>query len=104
MAWVMLLIASGLEPVWTIALKESRGFSRMGPTVLFAVTSTLSLGLLAAALRDLPVGTGYAVWTGTGAVLTAVAGIIVLGEVAATARLVGIAVTVAGVVWLAVTG
>ncbi|HEV2820262.1 MAG TPA: multidrug efflux SMR transporter, partial [Solirubrobacteraceae bacterium] len=74
MAWVLLVIAGVLEAVWALALKESDGFSRPGPTVVFVVAGLVSIVLLALALRDLPVGTGYAVWTGIGAVGTAIAG------------------------------
>lgn len=104
MVWFVLLLAGLFETVWALALKESHGFSRLGPTVLFLGGLAVSMVLLAWALRELPVGTGYAVWTGTGAVGAAVAGIVVLGESAAPVRLVPIALIAVGIVWLALAG
>ena len=101
MTWVVLFIAGLLETVWALALKQSEGFSKLGPSVLFAVTLILSMVLLAVALRSLPVGTGYAVWTGTGAVGAAIAGIILLGEPAAVNRILPIVMVAVGIVWLA---
>lgn len=71
MAWIVLVISGALEAVWATALHKSEGFSRLLPTVVFGVGLTLSMAGLAYALRTLPVGTGYAVWVGIGAVLTA---------------------------------
>jgi quaternary ammonium compound-resistance protein SugE len=99
----VLFIAGLLETVWAVALKQSGGFSKLGPTVLFAVTLILSMLLLAAALRDLPVGTGYAVWTGTGAVGAAIAGMIVFAEPATLNRMLPIALVAVGIVWLALS-
>jgi len=101
--WVVLFLAGLLETVWALALKQSDGFSKLGPTVLFAITLILSMVLLAVALRDLPVGTGYAVWTGTGAVGAAIAGVILLGEPATLSRMLAIALVAAGIVWLALS-
>jgi len=101
MAWILLLIAGALETVWALALKESDGMSRLGPTALFAVAGLASFVLLSLALRELPVGTAYAVWTGIGAVGAALAGIVLLGEPATAARLVPIALIALGIVWLA---
>jgi quaternary ammonium compound-resistance protein SugE len=101
MAWVLLFIAGAFETAWALALKESDGFAKLGPTVLFLVTLVISMVLLALALRELPVGTGYAVWTGTGAVGAAVLGIVLLGESAAITRLLPIALIAVGIVWLA---
>jgi quaternary ammonium compound-resistance protein SugE len=80
MTWVVLFLAGLFETVWAVALKQSYGFSRVGPTIVFLVALIISMVLLAWALRELPVGTGYAVWTGTGAVGAAIAGMIFLGE------------------------
>jgi quaternary ammonium compound-resistance protein SugE len=99
--WVVLFIAGLFETVWALALKESDGFSKLGPTLLFVVTLVISMVLLAVALRDLPVGTGYAVWTGTGAVGAAIAGMIVFGEPATLNRVLPIALVAVGIVWLA---
>lgn len=101
MTWVLLFVAGLFETVWALALKESDGFSKLGPTVLFLVTMVLSMVLLALALRSLPVGTGYAVWTGTGAVGAAIAGMVLLGEAATLNRILPIALIAAGIVWLA---
>lgn len=101
MAWILLLIAGALETVWALALKESDGMTRLGPTALFAVAGLGSFVLLALALRELPVGTAYAVWTGIGAVGAALAGIVLLGEPATAARLLPIGLIAIGIVWLA---
>ena len=101
MAWILLFIAGALETVWALALKESQGFTRIGATLVFVVAGLASIVLLALALRDLPVGTGYAVWTGIGAVGAAIAGIVLLGESAAAGRLLPIALIAIGIVWLA---
>ena len=104
MVWIVLFLAGLLETVWALALKESHGFSRLGPTIVFAGGLVMSMVLLGWALRDLPVGTGYAVWTGTGAVGAAVAGIVFLGESAAVGRVLPIALIAIGIVWLALAG
>lgn len=101
MTWIVLLVAGLFETAWALALKQSDGFTRLVPTLLFLVTLVVSMVLLALALRRLPVGTGYAVWTGTGAVGAAVAGMILFGESAAPMRLVPIALIAVGIVWLA---
>ena len=101
MTWIVLLVAGLFETAWALALKQSDGFSRLVPTVLFVVTLAISMVLLAVALRRLPVGTGYAVWTGTGAVGAALAGMALFGESAAPMRLVPIALIAVGIVWLA---
>jgi quaternary ammonium compound-resistance protein SugE len=101
MAWVLLIVAGVFETVWALALKDSEGFANAGPTVLFVVALILSMALLAFALRDLPVGTGYAVWTGIGAVGAAIAGILLFDEAATAARLLPIGLIAIGIVWLA---
>ena len=101
MAWLVLVVAGLLETVWALALKESDGFSKLGPSVLFAVACVASMVLLAIALRSLPVGTGYAVWTGIGAVGAAIAGMVFLGEAAVLNRILPIALIAVGIVWLA---
>ena len=101
MTWVLLLAAAVLEAVWAIALKRSHGLSELVPSAVFLVALAASMVLLAAALRDLPVGTAYAVWTGGGAVTAAIAGMILLGEPATASRLAAIGVIAAGIAWLA---
>ncbi len=101
MAWILLFAAGLLETVWALALKESEGLSRAWPTAIFLVALIVSMALLALALRELPVGTGYAVWTGIGAVGAAIAGMVLLGEPAVLARIAPIGLIAAGIVWLA---
>lgn len=101
MTWIVLFIAGLFETAWALALKESHGFTRLWPTVLFLVAMVISMVLLALALRHVPVGTGYAVWTGTGAVGAALAGMAVFGEPATLGRLLPIGLIAIGIVWLA---
>lgn len=102
MAWIMLAAAGLLEVVWALALKASDGLSPRSPaTFVFLVAGALSFALLAAALRHLPVGTAYAVWTGIGAVGAALAGVVLLGDPASASRLAAIGVIAVGIVWLA---
>lgn len=70
MSWVILILSGVLEAVWATALGKSEGFSRLGPSIVFGVAVVLSMGGLALALREIPTGTGYAVWVGVGAALT----------------------------------
>jgi quaternary ammonium compound-resistance protein SugE len=100
MAWVILLAAAALEVTWALALKEADGFTRAAPAALGVVTAVGSLALLVIALRDLPVGTAYAVWTGLGAVGVALAGIVLFGESASVERLACLALVFAGVAGL----
>lgn len=101
MAWILLFAAGVLETVWALALKESDGFSKLMPTLIFLAAGAASMILLAIALRELPVGTAYAVWTGIGAVGAALAGIALLGEPATAMRLLPIGLIAIGIVWLA---
>jgi quaternary ammonium compound-resistance protein SugE len=103
MAWVLLIVASAFEVLMALGLKWSYGFTRLGGSLLAIAASIVSMGLLALALRTLPVGTGYAVWTGLGAVFTALVGIVALGESREALRLAGIAAVVVGVVLLQLT-
>ncbi len=102
MAWILLIAAGLLEIVWAIALKKSEGLTRLMPTIVFAVAAVGSMVLLARALKTLPVGTGYAVWTGIGAVGAALVGIAYLGESAGALRLLAIGLIAVGIVLLAV--
>lgn len=95
--WALLGLAGLLEIVWAIALKQSEGFTRIGPTVVTVIGAFASFWLLAAALKALPAGTGYAVWTGIGAIGVALVGILWLGESASPLKLVGIALIVSGI-------
>ena len=80
MAWVYLFVAGLFEVGWAVGLKYTEGFTRLWPSVWTALALVLSMVLLAAAMRSLPLGTAYAIWTGIGAVGTAVLGIILFGE------------------------
>ena len=99
-AWTMLIIAGLLEVVWAVGLKYTHGFTRVLPSVITVFAMTASIVLLARALRTIPVGTGYAVWTGIGAVGTALVGIWLLGEPKAAGRLIAIAAIIGGIVGL----
>ena len=103
MAWVLVVVAGLLEIGFALSLKQSDGFSRLWPSLAFAAFGLGSFLLLSWSLRSLPVGTAYAVWTGIGAAGTAVVGILVLGESAATLKLLSIVLIVAGVVGLQLT-
>ena len=100
MAWFVLVVSGMLETVWATALARSAGFSRPLPTVVFGVSLVLSMAGLAYALRTIPVGTGYAVWVGIGAVLTAVVGMLALGESASVPRILSLLLVIAGIVGL----
>jgi quaternary ammonium compound-resistance protein SugE len=100
MAWVYLAIAGIFEMGWAIGLKYTEGFTRPLPTVLTVGAMIISIILLGIALRDLPVGTGYAVWTGIGTVGTAFLGMYLFGDPATAARLASIGLIVAGIVGL----
>ena len=100
MAWILLLVAGLLETGWAIGLKYTEGFTKIVPSVLTLAAMAASVVLLAIALRTLPVGTGYAVWTGIGAVGTAILGIVLFGEPATAARIACIGLIVAGIAGL----
>ncbi|MFC3206141.1 MAG: quaternary ammonium compound efflux SMR transporter SugE [Mesorhizobium sp.] len=100
MAWTYLFFAGLFEVGWAIGLKYTEGFSRLMPTVFTALSMLVSVILLGLALKTLPVGTGYAVWTGIGTVGTALLGIWLLGEPATAARLGCIALIVCGIIGL----
>lgn len=100
MSWTILIIAGLFEIGWAIGLKYSDGFSRFWPSIWTVIAMILSVYLLALAVRTLPIGTGYAVWTGIGAAGTAILGIILLGEPAGFARIACIGLIVIGIVGL----
>ncbi len=100
MSWVYLVIAGLLEIIWAIGLKYTDGFTRLWPTTITVAAMVASVALLGLALRTLPVGTGYAVWTGIGTVGTVIVGILVLGEAVTPARIVSIGLIVAGIAGL----
>jgi quaternary ammonium compound-resistance protein SugE len=104
MAWVILFVAGLLETGWAIGLKYTDGFSRLWPSVWTILAMVLSLIMLGYALKTLPVGTAYAVWTGIGAFGTAVLGIVLFGEPATAARLISIGLIVSGIIGLKLVG
>ncbi|AOK04956.1 quaternary ammonium compound efflux SMR transporter SugE [Burkholderia sp. AU19243] len=100
MAWVLLLIAGLLEVAWAAGMKSSEGFTKLGPSVLTIVTALASFALLAVAMRQLPLGTAYAVWTGIGAIGAFVFGIVVMGEALTVARVASASLIVIGLIGL----
>jgi quaternary ammonium compound-resistance protein SugE len=100
MAWLLLVIAGLLEVGWAVGLKYTEGFTRLVPSALTLTSMAASVGMLALALKTLPMGTAYAVWTGIGAVGTAALGIILFGDPAGAARIACIGLIVAGIVGL----
>jgi quaternary ammonium compound-resistance protein SugE len=98
--WIMLLIAAGLEIIWAIGLKYTEGFTRLWPSVGTVLAMAASMYLLARAATGLPIGTAYAVWTGIGAVWTAIVGMFLLNESRDWARVVCIGLIILGVVGL----
>ena len=100
MNWIILVVSGLFETVWAIALGKSAGFSRLVPSLVFFGALVMSMGGLAYAMRTIPVGTGYAVWVGIGAVGTAVFGMLFLNEPATVARLLCLLLIVVGVVGL----
>lgn len=103
MAWIVLLVAGLLEMGWAIGLKYTEGFTRFWPSVGTAISMVLSVVLLGWAMRSLPVGTAYAVWTGIGAVGTVILGIVLFHEPANGARLICVGLIVAGILGLKLT-
>jgi len=100
MSWITLVIAGLLEVCWAVGLKYTAGFTRLWPSVFTLATMAGSVGMLGLALRALPLGTAYAIWTGIGTVGTAVFGMLVLGEPAGALRLLSIGLIVAGIIGL----
>jgi quaternary ammonium compound-resistance protein SugE len=100
MAWLYLFLAGLSEVGWAIGLKYTEGFSRLFPSLFTVIAMAVSLALLGLALKSLPVGTAYAVWTGIGAVGTAALGIFLFGEPATAARLICIGLIVCGIAGL----
>ncbi|WP_434040588.1 quaternary ammonium compound efflux SMR transporter SugE [Pseudomonas aeruginosa] len=100
MSWIILFFAGLFEVGWAVGLKYIEGFSKPLPTVLTALAMLVSLGLLGLAMKHLPLGTAYAVWTGVGAVGTVIAGIVLFGESMALLRLASVALIVCGLVGL----
>ena len=103
MPWLMLFLAGIFEVAWAIGLKYSQGFTRLWPSLGTAIAMAISLGLLAAAMRTLPVGTAYAVWVGIGAVGTVILGVVLFGEPLGAMRAACVGLIVLGLIGLKLT-
>ena len=103
MSWIILFFAGLFEVGWAVGLKYTDGFSKPLPTALTIAAMAISLGLLGLAMKELPLGTAYAIWTGVGAVGTVIAGIILFGESMALFRLASVALIICGLVGLKVS-
>ncbi len=104
MAWLYLLVAGVLEIVWATAMKQSDGFTRPGPSIVTLVAMFASFGLLALAMRSLPLGTAYTVWTGIGAIGAFLVGIVALGEAITPLRVLAAVLIVSGLVLMKASG
>lgn len=104
MAWILLFLAGLLEVVWAFFMKQSEGFTRLGPSSITLVAMIASFILLSVAMRSLPLGTSYTVWTGIGAVGAFIAGVIFLGESMSPLRLTAAGLIVAGIMLMKVSG
>ncbi|AOE83881.1 quaternary ammonium compound efflux SMR transporter SugE [Pseudomonas sp. TCU-HL1] len=100
MSWIILFFAGLFEVGWAVGLKYTDGFSKPLPTALTVIAMLISLGLLGLAMKELPLGTAYAIWTGVGAVGTVIAGVILFGESMALVRLLSVALIVSGLIGL----
>jgi quaternary ammonium compound-resistance protein SugE len=100
MAWIVLFVAGLCEIGWAVGLKYTDGFTRLWPTVFTGVSLVISMGLLGVAVKSLPLGTAYAVWTGIGAVGTVILGVVLFKEPATFARLACVGLIVAGILGL----
>lgn len=103
MSWVILFFAGLFEVGWAVGLKYTDGFSKPMPTALTIAAMAVSLGLLGLAMKELPLGTAYAIWTGVGAVGTVIAGIILFGESMALFRLASVALIITGLIGLKIS-
>ncbi|OZI09727.1 QacE family quaternary ammonium compound efflux SMR transporter [Siphonobacter sp. BAB-5385] len=103
MAWIYLIFAGLLEVVWAYFMKQSEGFSRLTPSILTLVAMLASFGLLSVAMRTLPLGTAYSIWTGIGAVGAFLVGIILLGEAVNFTRILAAVLIIAGLVLMKVS-
>lgn len=103
MAWIYILIASVFEVSWAIGLKYTEGLTKVGPTIFTFITMILSFYFLALGVKEIPIGTGYAVWTGIGVVGTVILGMILFGESKEWIRMVFILMIIGGIVGLRLT-
>lgn len=103
MSWIILFFAGLFEVGWAVGLKYTEGFTRPLPTALTVLAMAISLGLLGLAMKQLPLGTAYAIWTGIGAVGTVIAGVILFGESVALMRLGSVALIICGLIGLKIS-
>lgn len=103
MAWVYLFVAGILEVLWAYSMKTSEGFTKLVPSAVTIVAMIASFALLSAAMRTLPLGTAYTIWTGIGAVGAFVLGIVLLGEQVSAARIIAAVLIVSGLVLMKVS-
>ncbi|WQG58375.1 quaternary ammonium compound efflux SMR transporter SugE [Pseudomonas sp. RTB3] len=103
MSWIILFFAGLFEVGWAVGLKYTEGFTRPLPTALTVAAMLVSLGLLGLAMKELPLGTAYAIWTGVGAIGTVIAGIILFGESTALFRLASVALIICGLIGLKIS-
>lgn len=104
MSWLVLVVAGLFEVGWAIGLKYTEGFTRLWPTLGTVLAMVISVALLGLAMKQLPVGTAYAIWVGVGAVGTVILGIILLGDSASPARLISVGLIIAGIIGLKLAG
>lgn len=104
MSWVYLILAGLLEIVWAVAMKQSAGFTRLVPTLLMAAAMPASFFLLALAMRSLPLGTAYMVWTGIGAIGALTVGVLWLGESATAMRVLAALLIAGGIILMKLSG
>lgn len=100
MNWIILIVAGLFEVGWAVGLKYTGGFTRLWPTLGTIISMIISLGLLGIAMKGLPLGTAYSIWVGVGAVGTVILGIVLLGESASVARMISVALIIAGIIGL----
>ena len=100
MSWIILVLAGLFEIGWAIGLKYTEGFTKLWPTVGTVAAMAISVGLLGIAMRDLPVGTAYAIWVGIGAVGTVILGMVLMGDAASPGRLISLGLIIAGIIGL----
>ncbi|CAM8204911.1 quaternary ammonium compound efflux SMR transporter SugE [Morganella morganii] len=100
MPWILLITAGLFEVVWAFTMKQSEGFTKVGPSVITIIAMLISFGLLAMAMRALPLGTAYTIWTGIGAIGAFIVGIVVLGEPANMMRIIAGVLIISGLVMM----
>ncbi|RUT65791.1 QacE family quaternary ammonium compound efflux SMR transporter [Morganella morganii] len=100
MPWILLITAGLFEIVWAFTMKQSEGFTKLGPSVITIIAMLISFGLLAMAMRALPLGTAYTIWTGIGAIGAFIVGIVVLGEPANMMRIIAGVLIISGLVMM----